>query len=141
MRHHGKHPWAQPADRPLQTWVIVFDAGDLPDQIFEGPRAEGEAFAAYETLSLTLRCTLLSTVQVRPPVRHWEMRAHLGPASIQGFHESEADARENFEAHLQGLESGSMEGVELLQIDTTILDSRGAIPPDPNLVDTRPRPR
>lgn len=61
-RHHGRHPWAQPGDRPERVWLLRFDDADRRDMIWTGHNAEAEAKAAYQAFVPSWNVYLLAAV-------------------------------------------------------------------------------
>jgi len=71
-RHHGRHSWAQPGDRPDRLWVLRFDDPDRREMTWTGEDGEALAIAAYRLYAPTWNCTLLAAVAaldlIDPPV-------------------------------------------------------------------------
>jgi hypothetical protein len=65
--HHGRHPWAQPGDRPHRVWMLRFDDADQRDMVWIDEDAEEQAKAAYARYSPTWNCYLFAVV---PAVDH-----------------------------------------------------------------------
>lgn len=61
-RHHDRHPWAQPGDRPDRIWMLRFDDNDMRDMIWSGPEAEAEAKAAYAFFVQSWNVYLFTTI-------------------------------------------------------------------------------